>query len=100
MYTLSNRKISAMQKEYGITKNKICKTCCNFVQGEYRDRTYRKCKAYGITNSEASDWVGKYKACGLYDKPFENEKKIPLIEVLKHSKKGIEDLPIEGQVTF
>ena len=98
---MADRKINAMHKEYGITHiYHQCKECCNFVKGRYHDTILRKCKAYGLTHSEATDWAGKNDACGMFGVPFEATKRTPLIDVLKHNKKEIDNTPLDGQEEF
>ena len=47
----------------------ICGECCNFVSYSAGNRKLFKCKAYGVTCSNRSDWAKKWAACGLFDKP-------------------------------
>ena len=93
------RKIKAMHFYYGADpKGRLCIQCDHIIHGEYHDRRYYKCKAYGCTHSEATDWRKSYPACALVDKPFPDEDK-RIIEVLKHNPVQTEK-PIEGQITI
>ena len=66
------RKIDLMHREFGVSPGNKCKTCSNFWRGRYHDRMYSKCAVYGMTHSEASDWSGRYDACGLYGREWEH----------------------------
>lgn len=92
-------KITAMHKEYGRNAAHQCKECCNFLRGRYHDRFYSKCIAYGLTHSEASDWTGRWTACGLYGKDFDTlvPKRRPLIE-MERGKKKADEAPLDGQL--
>lgn len=89
------KKIDRMQALFGESKGNKCKDCCHFHREQHRDRYYRKCLIYGDTQSEASDWAGKYDACGLYNKPYEGD--IEIIS-LRQSDKHTE--PIKGQLNL
>lgn len=95
------RKIEAMHEAYGTDPAHVCRECCNFVRVRPTCRILRKCEAYGVTRSEASDWAGKWTACGRFGQPF-GEWECPLIEVLKcgRGRRGWDDPPIAGQMTF
>ena len=80
------RKIAAMRAEYGSAAG-FCRDCRNFVSVRYHDRILRKCAAYGITHSEASDWAGRWLACGLYGVDFGTLGRRPLMEALRAPKK-------------
>jgi len=65
--------------------------------GRY-DKTYRKCIAYGDSCSEATDWNANFEGCGLFNKPFDAEKRRPLVEVLKSRSRGRDFEIDEGQI--
>lgn len=94
------RKIEAMHSAFGIDTTHKCKECCNFVQDRYHNKTLRKCLAYGLTHSAASDWAGRNTACGLFGKSFEAAGSVPMIELLKHSKRERDNTPLAGQCTL
>jgi hypothetical protein len=97
----SCRKIEAMHKEYGVAGGcHLCCECCNYVSGRYHDKVLRKCKAYGLTHSEATDWAKHYEPCGLFNVPFEDKHLKPLIEILKRSKRQQDVAPIDGQMSL
>ena len=90
-------KIGRMHRAYGMDKSHVCKDCCNFVRGRYHNRTLKKCKAYGLTHSEASDWANSWTACGLFNKPFED---IPFRPMIENRGNGGGDTsePLQGQM--
>jgi len=49
-----------------------CKDCCHYIKYLHRDRTYSKCIVYGVSNSEATDWSYKHKACGIEKRRMEH----------------------------
>ncbi len=64
------RKIDLMHREFGVSPGHKCKTCQQFWRGRYHDYMYSKCKVYGMTNSEASDWSSRNIACGMYNHAY------------------------------
>lgn len=58
----------------------------------------RKCEAYGMTHSEASDWKKSNEPCGLIDLPLPDGF-VPVIERLKYKRIKAEK-PIPGQITM
>lgn len=93
---MTDRKITAMHLEFGVGSGQ-CKGCPHFVRFEYHNRLYYKCRAYGLSNSEATDWRCKYTACGLTYKPTIDDL-VPMIERLKHGSRKEPEQPIEGQI--
>ena len=86
------RKIALMYREFGKEEGHKCKECSNFAHGRYRSRTLSKCCVYGLTHSEASDWSGRYDACGMFNKEWNGN---DLIRMVGSYPK--EDAPISGQ---
>lgn len=94
------RKIDIMYQLFGKTDGHCCRECSNLVEGRYHDKILRKCKVYGMTHSEASDWAKRYQACGMFNKPWHKE---PIIRRGRPKETGPADTtiePIEGQVTM
>ena len=89
------RKIELMHREFGFSPGNKCKTCDHFLHGRYRSRYLSKCEVYGLTHSEASDWSGRYDACGMYNQEYHGNEIIRLV-------KGYPTPPdeIEGQETL
>ena len=85
------RKIDFMHKQYGVADGK-CGECCHFVKAWYHTRMLRKCKVYGLTHSEASEWAGRWTACGLFNCPTNHQ------NVIRTVKRGAkETVEIDGQ---
>lgn len=43
-----------------------CGTCQHLVKVTHGSRAYWKCRRYGVTRSEHSDWRKKWAACGAW----------------------------------
>lgn len=78
------RKINEMVWRFGETKGKKCRDCNHYHSYGYHGRTYRKCNIYGESNSEATDWVGKWDACGMFDKEYHG---VPIVKLWENSPK-------------
>ena len=61
------RKNEVMYHLFGEIESKKCKDCPHLFSKQY-DKRYYKCKMYGDSNSEATDWAKSWTACGLIDK--------------------------------
>lgn len=90
------KKIDKMHSLFGITEGKTCKTC-KHLKGDTGE--YRKCRIYGISHSEATDFSLSYEACGMYNKDYDYEKHSPVYEMNKGRKKE-EDAQCPGQMTL
>lgn len=75
-----------------------CKDCEHYRTFKYRDKSYRKCEVYGITQSEASDWKAGYDACGLFPNK-ENTYSRDIIELRICNNRDSEE-QIEGQINM
>lgn len=62
----SSEKIGFMHARFG-TAEGICKHCSNF-QRWLGNKLVRKCRIYGVSHSEATDWNATFNACGMYNK--------------------------------
>lgn len=91
--------LDKMHIEYGFG-NGVCKDCVNLIHTRY-SRTYIKCVAYGVSSCEATDWRGKWNACGLKGIPFDTLRppRRPLVEV-RMIQKPVEEEACSGQVTL
>lgn len=58
------KKIDLMHAMFGTAEGK-CTECRHFEEHWNRDGKYFKCRIYGVSPSEATDWRKKYPACGL-----------------------------------
>ena len=91
------RKIDAMHRRFGPHEGAQCRDCCHLISGDYRGKRYHKCKLYGISHSEATDWRLKYPACGAYNVPEERlDVYSPYLMNLIRERNA--DPPIEGQI--
>lgn len=93
------RKIEAMHEEYGTSQN-LCKCCPHFRR--YMTPARRivlKCRAYGVTRSEATDWRANWPACGMFDKQLPPlSLYVPMIERIRHAERKKPEEPVEGQI--
>lgn len=93
------RKITAMHDAYGLADPPhACKECCHFRTYEYHNKRFFKCRAYGISFSEATDWRAKYRACGFFNQSMAGM--YPLFERLKHESRKEPEMQLEGQITI
>lgn len=87
------RKIALMHQLFG-EANHICGECSNLVYVLHRDKRLRKCKVYGDTNSEASDWAKSWRACGMFNQVYTGRRIIELVQ-----RRGKEpESPLEDQI--
>lgn len=98
---MTARKIDAMHDEYG-TSPSLCKYCPHFRRYTTPGRrTVLKCRAYGVSRSEATDWRANWQACGMFNKRLPPlSQYVPMIERLKHAARKLSEKPIEGQMTM
>ena len=89
------RKIERMHQLFGVCEEHKCKECCHFKKEKFHDKNYRKCLIYGDSHSQSTDWVGKYTACGLYNKPYEGDVEIYTIRDTQRQNE-----PLEGQMSL
>ena len=61
------RKIAAMWDYFGMLEGCYCGNCIHLKSSLYRDHWYHKCRIYGVSNSEATDWVKGWTACKAYN---------------------------------
>lgn len=87
------RKIGSMHAMFGVEVGHTCGECCNFVSRQYRSKILRKCRVYGMTHSEASDWAKSWTACKMFGHEYNGR---PVIEIIEKKKEP--DIPLEGQI--
>lgn len=89
------RKIDLMHKLFGLSENEddTCGKCKNLDDVG----SYYKCKHYGHSFSEATDFRLKYRACGLFNKDYDGRK---VKELVKPDRRIKEDVEIEGQISL
>lgn len=84
------RKITRMHVLFGVDPCHTCGECSNFVSGRYMSRILRKCKVYGLTHSQASDWAKSWTACGMFNREYAGRNVIELMD-RKVAKEPLED---------
>ncbi len=90
------RKINKMYEMFAQdTDGHKCGECNNLEKITWRGKTYYKCRPYGKSQSESSDWRLKWDACGLFNKDYEGD--IPIIKLITHE---TYDDQIEGQMSL
>lgn len=92
------RKLELMHQTFGKCFGKTCGECSNLVSFDYRSKTYRKCKVYGVTDSEATDWAKRWLACGLFNKPWRDKPIMRLVRPTRREKEEMQNAPLEGQI--
>ena len=88
------RKIDLMHDLFGKIEDQKCRDCNNLACGTYHDKTLRKCRVYGLTHSEASDWRLKYTACGMFNREFSGP---PIIKRIRQFGKVV-PVQLDGQI--
>ena len=100
-------KVARIQSVYGKGPDgKNCKNCAWLVC-HMRDRAWYKCRVYGTSHSDATDWCLSNPACGMYT---EEETKLPkdfrtVTEIYKHKRytypvQHPREPEIEGQISM
>ena len=59
--------IDVMHKLYGKNHAHKCNECSNYDRYKSYGKSRRKCARYGYSNCMASDWVGRWQACGMFN---------------------------------
>lgn len=83
-----------MHHIFGEIPDHTCGECSNLRQYHYKSRGYRKCRVYGDTHSEATDWVKRWTACGCFNCEYADRNNV---EVTRYYKTEDEP-PIKGQI--
>ena len=91
------RKIDLMYRVFGKCDGHKCKDCTNLDKSFY-DTTYYKCKVYGCSRSEATDWRLKWGACGMYNKTWNGGEIVRLVGQRRWRCEP--DEPIDGQMSI
>lgn len=91
------RKIDLMHRQFGKCEGHTCRECSNLVKGSWN---YTKCKVYGDTHSQASDWAQRWQACGMFNKPWGGKPIIRLVHHTRQEKEEMQNVPIEGQLSM
>lgn len=94
------RKIELMHLKYGEADGE-CKYCRHFVRYRYHGKMYSKCKFYGMSQSEATDWNGMNHACGLFNTPLKEEIICEIMNAKRNSEEDLyEDFPGQMKLDF
>lgn len=93
------RKIALMHRLFGVCEGHTCRDCSNFVKGKYHDRTLCKCQVYGMSHSEATDWAGRWVACGAFNRTM-NRQPVMREVVPERKQKEVDNTPLEGQISL
>ncbi len=93
------RKIDLMHQQFGVCAGHACRECSNLVKGRYHDRILTKCQVYGLTHSEASDWAGRWLACGMFNREYTGRPVIRLVMRGRREPKEPEE-PLDGQISM
>lgn len=96
---MTDKKIDAMHRLFGRKAGYKCGECSNCVGYARAGFTGYKCRVYGITASQASDWALKYEACGKFNEDYKGRPVIEITETWRKSK-AAPDEPLEGQLTW
>lgn len=89
------RKIAAMHKLFGVTPGQKCGDCPHLRTYQHGYTRWFKCEIYGTSASVSTDWVKKWQACGLFNKPAPKGY-TSIIRTLTSEPKKI--MPVEGQI--
>ena len=92
------RKQQLMYKQFGMCDGHLCGECSNLVEGRYHDKILRKCKVYGMTHSEASDWAKRWLACGMFNKTYTGGPIMELVRPVRKQKEPTIEEPLDGQI--
>lgn len=96
---MADRKYAAMHREFGKAHGRICGECQHLICSVMRSgRRYYKCKAYGVSKADSTDWGKSWDACMMIYREL-LEGYIPLIDRLKHSRR-MKNGPVDGQISM
>lgn len=92
------KKIDLMHATFGYdVQGRKCKDCPCLVRVSLTGKAYYKCSVYGESSSTATDWAGKWLACGRFKKPLEpGEHTVLYME--KGSTRKPAEWPVPGQI--
>ena len=90
------RKIQAMHRRFGTCGVFHCATCPHLITENYHNHIYYKCKLYGLSHGEATDWRLHYQACGMYGVEQDMSHWTPIVVQIKQGPRLVPT--IDGQV--
>ena len=92
------KKIDLMYATFGVDPQcRKCKDCPCLVRVSTTGRAYYKCSVYGQSSSTATDWAGKWMACGRFGKPLEQGERT-VLWVTKGDKGNSGEGQLPGQI--
>lgn len=94
------RKIDLMHRTFAKCEGHTCGECSNLVTSTPTGRTFYKCRAYGVTGSEASDWAKRWQACGLFNKQWTGKPLIRTIKPVRTTTEEAQLIPLDGQMSM
>lgn len=94
------KKIELMHRTFHRCEGHTCGECSNLEEYRGNTRTYRKCKAYGVTDSEASDWAKRWQACGLFNKHWGDKPIMRLVRPTRTDQEEAQRVPLDGQMNL
>ena len=94
------RKIDLMHRLFGKCEGHTCGECSNLVEQHWNKRIYRKCKVYGVTDSEASDWAKRWQGCGWFNKPWSDKPVMRLVKPERTNREEAQRIPLDGQMSL
>ncbi len=92
------RKIDLMHRQFGKCEGHTCRECSNLVKEKYRSKNLIKCRIYGMSHSEASDWAQRWLACGMFNKSWKGKPVMRLAGVNKKDREEKQINLIDGQI--
>ena len=92
-------KLDLMHRLFGVSDGHTCRECSNFIKGKYHDKVLCKCKVYGLTHSEATDWAGRWIACGAFNQTV-NLHPIMREVIPERKRKEADNTSIDGQISL
>lgn len=93
---MAELRLQAMHRRFGTCGVLRCRDCCHLIGGEWHGKRYYKCKIYGLSHSEASDWRLSWMACGMYNVPQDMDSWVPVMKRIQHGPSA--EPPLDGQV--
>lgn len=91
----SAEKIAFMHNFFGMDEEgRKCKECMHFERWEKGNKRVRKCKVYGQSDSEATDWNSSFTACGCINKTTK------FAQLYKTRSSSTMRIELEGQISL
>lgn len=91
------RKQHLMYRQFGHCDGHTCGECSNLIEGSW---SHKKCRIYGSTSSEASDWAKRWPACGMFNKTYTGGPIIQLVRRNTNRPPEAPEEPLDGQMSL